>query len=118
MAVAIVAPTLLVAGPAFADHHASNRGSCSSPSNWRLDADTHDGRIEVTAKVDTPAAGQTWTWRIMHDSDVSAKGTRRTENNGSFSVERYLYDAAGRDQIGWRSHNGATGEQCNGGLTI
>ncbi len=94
-----------------------HRGSCSMNSHWKLKAKGDNGRIEVEGEVDSNKAGQTWTWTILHNGGVSARGTATTQPpSGSFEVRRLLVNAAGTDQIGWRSTNTGNGETCSGSL--
>lgn len=94
-----------------------HRGSCSMHSDWKLKAKGDNGRIEVEGEVDSNKAGQTWTWRILHNGAVSAHGTATTKPpSGSFDVRRLLVNAAGTDQIGWRATNTGSGETCAGSL--
>ncbi len=94
-----------------------HRGNCSMNADWKLKAKADNGRIEVEAEVDSNKAGQTWTWRILHNGGVSARGTATTQPpSGSFQVRRLLVNAAGTDQIGFRSTNPASGETCSGSL--
>lgn len=93
------------------------RGSCSGSANWKLKASPEDGRIEVEGEVDTNVAGNTWRWRILHNGNVSARGSATTNAaSGSFDVGRVLVNAAGTDSIGWRARNPKTGQTCRGGL--
>jgi uncharacterized membrane protein len=116
----------LAASTAAVPAHASggggdvrNSGHCSRHSTWKLKAKPDDGRIEVEAEVDSNVNGQHWTWRILHNGAVSARGSSTTTApSGSFTVERRVVNASGADRIGWRSHNAATGESCSGSLTI
>ena len=94
------------------------RGSCSGASDWKLKASPEDGRIEVEGEVDTNVNGQNWRWRILHDGDVTARGTATTVGpSGSFDVERRVVNSPGADSIGWRAVNPATGERCSGHLS-
>ncbi len=104
--------------PAFAnDADVIKRGSCSGAADWKLKASPEDGRIEVEGEVDTNVAGHAWRWRILHNGNVSARGTATTNaSSGSFSVRRVLVNAAGTDSIGWRARNPKTGQTCRGGL--
>lgn len=111
--------TLPAAAAAKDGGEVERRGNCSMSTDWKLKAKADDGRIEVEAEVDSNRSGQTWTWRILHNGGVSAHGTATTKPpSGSFEVRRLLVNAAGPDQIGWRSTNTATGETCSGGLTF
>ncbi len=93
------------------------RGNCSGSADWKLKAKTDNGRIEVEGEVDSNRNGQTWKWRIRHNGNVSARGTRSTHApSGSFSVTRRLVDASGTDSIGWRARNPASGQVCRGSL--
>lgn len=120
MALGLVATA--TATPALASGGADDvrtSGHCSGSSTWKLDAKPDNGRLEVAGEVDSNVVGQTWTWRILHNGDVSARGTATTTApSGSFEVHRRLVNAAGVDGVGWRAHNAATGESCAGDLTI
>lgn len=95
------------------------RGNCSMSADWELKAKADDGRIEVEAEVDSNGAGQVWTWRILHNGGISARGSATTKApSGSFEVRRLLVNAAGPDGIGWRATNAKSGETCSGGLTF
>jgi hypothetical protein len=121
-----VAAAALVASAAAAPAQASGGGDdvrksghCSANSTWKLKAKPDNGRLQVEGEVDSNRVGQTWTWRILHNGGVTARGTATTKApSGSFTVERRVVNAAGSDTIGWRSHNAATGESCAGSLTI
>jgi hypothetical protein len=77
------------------------RGSCTGASHWRVTVGSEDGRLEVEGEIDG-RAGHTWTWRIMHDGSVSAKGTRVTRR------------PSGSDTIVLRVRDTRTGERCVG----
>jgi hypothetical protein len=104
--------------PALAnDDDVIRRGPCSGSSDWKLKGSPEDGRIEVEGEVDSNHNGQTWRWRILHDGNVSARGTATTHApSGSFEVRRLLVNSPGVDQIGWRARNRANGEVCRGSL--
>lgn len=106
------------AAPALAnDADVIRTGACSGSAHWKLKASPENGRIEVEGEVDSNVAGQNWHWRILHNGNVSARGTATTTpRSGSFEVRRLLVNAAGTDSIGWRARNAATGQTCRGGL--
>ena len=114
----VSAATLLPAAAASAnDDDVIKRGSCSGSSDWKLKASPEDGRIEVEGEVDSNQVGQTWRWRILHNGEVTARGTAQTTApSGSFEVRRVLVNAPGTDRIGWRARNPQTGETCRGSL--
>jgi hypothetical protein len=119
-AVALAGTALLAtAGPALAnDADVIRRGGCSGSSDWKLKASPENGRIEVEGEVDSNRTGQTWKWRMLHNGQVSARGSATTTGpSGSFSVRRLMVDLAGTDQIGWRARNPVTGEVCRGSLS-
>ena len=94
-------------------------GSCSANSNWTLKAGPQNGRIEVEGEVDSNVSGQTWRWRMVHNGEVSAKGSATTGGRSeSFSVRRLMVDASGTDSIGWRARNPQSGETCSGNLSF
>ena len=122
---AALSTALLVAGAPLAssavakggDDRVIRTGSCSGTADWKLKAKSDDGRIEVEAEIDSDVSGQVWTWRILHNGGVSAKGRATTKPpSGSFEVERLLVNAPGTDNIGVRSTNVSTGETCAGNL--
>jgi hypothetical protein len=120
-AVALAGTALLAtAGPALAnDADVIRRGGCSGSSDWKLKASPENGRIEVEGEVDSNRTGQTWKWRMLHNGQVSARGSATTTGpSGSFDVRRVMVNLAGTDQIGWRATNPATGEVCRGNLSF
>lgn len=118
LAVAMGATVVLTGVPALAnDADVIKRGNCTGASDWKLKASPENGRIEVEGEVDSNVNGQEWNWRILHNGEVSARGTKTTTApSGSFSVRRLVVNAAGADGIGWRARNPKTGEVCRGGL--
>jgi hypothetical protein len=95
-------------------HDVVRRGSCTGATHWRITVGSEDGRLEVEGEIDG-RAGHTWTWRLMHDGSVSAKGTRVTRRpSGSFEVRRVLVNLRGTDSIVLRARDTRTGERCVG----
>jgi hypothetical protein len=111
---------MTLASPALAnDADVIKRGQCSGNSDWKLKASPENGRIEVEGEVDSNVNGQTWRWKMIHNGNVSAKGTATTSGpSGSFERRRLMVNASGDDQIGWRARNPQTGETCRGSLTF
>jgi hypothetical protein len=109
-----------VAGPALAnDADVIRRGGCSHHSDWKLKASPEDGRIEVEGEVDSNIGGQNWKWKMLHNGNVSARGSATTGGrSGSFEVRRLMVNSKGDDKIGWRAKNPASGEVCRGSLTF
>jgi len=111
---------LAMATPAVANENdVIKRGQCSGSSDWKLKASPQNGRIEVEGEVDSNVGGQNWHWRMLHNGNVSARGTSSTAGaSGSFDVRRVMVDAAGSDRIGWRARNAQTSETCRGSLAF
>src|SRR3954449_328860 len=94
-------------------------GNCSGSTDWKLKAKPDDGRIEVEGEIDSNRVGQTWTWRIVHNGRVSAKGSKTTHApSGSFRVERRLVNLAGADKLVFKASNPKSDETCRGVVTI
>jgi hypothetical protein len=119
-AVAVVPAFMLVGTQLSAsanDADVIRRGSCSGAADWKLKASPENGRIEVEGEVDSNRNGQTWKWRIKHDGSVTARGRATTKGpSGSFERRRVVANSAGRDRIGWRAVNVASGQTCSGHL--
>lgn len=115
-AVAIVA----MGSPAMASGDDIVRsGSCSGTASWKLKAGPDDGRIEVEGEVDANVNGRVWRWRILHNGHLAAHGKATTQApSGSFEVRRLLVNADGKDRIGWRARNVASGQVCRGSLRL
>jgi hypothetical protein len=101
-------------GPAVAgDDRVERTGSCSEGARWDLKVKTDDGRLEVEGEVDSNVNGQSWHWKIRHNGEVSARGTKSTVGpSGSFSVERRVVDLQGTDKIAFVARH--DGETCRG----
>jgi hypothetical protein len=117
---AVAAVTTLPAFPALAKgDDVVSRGSCSGTASWKLKAGPDDNRIQVEAEVDSNKAGQVWTWRLLHNGSLSAKGTSTTAGaSGSFTVRRTVTNLSGDDNLRFRAVRSATGEVCNGTVTF
>ena len=112
------AAVFALASPALAnDSDVKREGSCSARSDWKLKASEENNRIEVEGEVDSNVNGQNWRWRMLHNGNVSARGTATTvAPSGSFEVRRLMVDISGTDRIGFRATNPNTGEVCRGSL--
>jgi hypothetical protein len=118
--VAVTALTALPALPAAAkDGDVIRRGACEGSTNWKLKAGPEDGRIEVEGEIDSNRTGQTWRWRLRHNGDLTASGTKTTKGpSGSFEVRRVLVNLSGPDRIVFRARNLRSGEVCRGTVTF
>jgi hypothetical protein len=92
-------------------------GPCTGASHWSLELD-RETRIEADWEVHSVRAGQTWRVVMRHNGSVVWSGTRTTEHDGDFEVERSVTDASGADAIRVRAVNNRTGEVCRGGASI
>ena len=98
---------------ASGDDRVERTGQCSGSARWDLKVKTDDGGLEVEGEVDSNVNGQTWSWRIVHNGSVSARGTATTRGpSGSFSVERRLVDLQGTDKVVFRARH--DGQTCRG----
>lgn len=114
---ALGAVSTLPASASGGGREVERRGNCSASTDWKLKAKSDNGRLEVEAEIDSNVNGQTWTWRILHNGGVSARGRATTKPpSGSFEVRRLLINAPGTDSIGVHATNTSTGETCAGGL--
>ena len=109
-----------LAAPAFAnDADVIRRGNCSAGADWKLKASPENGRIEVEAEVDSNVTGQNWKWKLLHNGEISARGSATTTGrSGSFEVRRLMVNAPGQDSIGVQALNPKTGEVCRGSLNF
>ncbi|VXB16989.1 hypothetical protein [Nocardioides sp. AX2bis] len=102
---------------ASGDDRVERTGQCSGSARWDLKVKTDNGGLEVEGEVDSNVNGQTWSWRILHNGSVSARGTATTRGpSGSFSVERHITDLSGTDRVTFAaSRNGQT---CRGSINF
>ncbi len=118
LVLALVASASLVAVAAPADAKGGDvvrRGACAGSTHWKLKVGAEDGRLEVEGEIDSNRVGRTWTWRIVHNGSVSARGTATTKApSGSFTVRRLLVNRRGTDTVTLRSRNTRSGEVCRG----
>ncbi len=100
---AVLATVLVVAlgdvSPAAANHDgARQEGQCARGTRWRMEAENHDGRIELRVRFDTRHARQRWSWVLLHNGTLSDRGTARTSDTSrSFEIERTAVDVDGQD---------------------
>lgn len=106
---AVAAPAQAKGGDAV-----SNSAACAT-GTIKVKAKVDDGGLlEVEGEVDTNRVGQTWTWRIVRNGTVAAKGSKVTAApSGSFSVNRRIANPAGQDTIKFRAVRPATGTVCS-----
>lgn len=117
LALPLAAVSPAVASGGGGGNDVRTHGSCAGPAVWKLKVKPDSGRIEFEGEVDSNHNGQTWHWRILHNGNVSARGTSTTHApSGSFSVGRRVVNAAGTDTIGWRARDAASGQVCRGSL--
>jgi hypothetical protein len=120
-AIALTSTALLLpaASAEAKDGDIIKRGNCSGAADWKLKASPENGRIEVEGEVDVSRNGQSWNWRILHNGDVSAKGTKTTvAPSGSFEVRRVLVNLKGDDRIVFKARHPKSGQTCRGALTF
>ena len=115
---AIVAALPAVA-PAKNNPGVTRTGSCSGlGASWKLKAKHDDGRVETEFEVDQNRNGRRWNVVIRRNGVVVFRGVRITRPpSGSFSVNRRIADAAGRDRIVATARAVAGGVVCRGAVT-
>jgi hypothetical protein len=120
--VATLALTAIGAVPAYASHGGDDvvrRGACTGSTHVKVKAKHDDGRIEVEGEVDSNRNGQAWSWRLLHNGSVSARGTRTTKApSGSFEVHRRVVDLKGTDSLTFRARSTRSGEVCRGTVRL
>lgn len=93
-------------------------GSCSKSASSKLKVKPDDGRLETEFEVDQNRNGVRWKVTIRRNGKVAVKTSARTKApSGSFSVERRLGNAAGKDRISARATS-PSGEVCTASLSI
>jgi hypothetical protein len=120
VATAVLAGGLLAAVPAAArDGDVTKAGRCTGSSRAELKVGARDGGFEAEFEVDSNVVGQRWTVRMNRNGKRVALVQRRTvAPSGSFSYERRLGNAPGRDTIIAKATNAATGETCRAKLVV
>ena len=108
-----------VALPAVAPAKLSRRDADGRLSglgaNWKLKAKHDDGRVETEFEVDQNVNGRRWNVVIRQNGVVVFRGARVTRApSGSFSVNRRIANAAGRDRIVATARSVVGGGVCRG----
>ena len=112
---------LVVAAPALAggDKEVTRNGSCSGTTDWKLELDRDDGRIETEFEVDQNRNGERWRVTLKRDGNRFFRGVKTTRApSGSFEVNRRPLNHLGPDRITARAVNLGSGEVCRGAATI
>ena len=107
-------------GPAK-DGHVSARSApvkdsapCADVSRTRLRiVSDDDGVLDATGIVWTPGTDR-WTWRFMHNSDLSARGEAKAHpgKGPAFQVTRSMVNLIGPDHFVFRAKNLVDDEVC------
>jgi hypothetical protein len=99
------------------DDEMRREGSCSGPSDWRLEVRHEDARtLRVRFRIEHGPAGAVWELFLSDNGTRFFAGTRRADGNGEVRVRRYPKDLAGTDHIKGYGYNRTTGEVCSGSL--
>lgn len=95
-------------------------GVCSGlGASWKLKAKHDDGRVETEFDVDQNRNGRRWNVVIRRNGVVVFRGSRITRPpSGSFSVNRRIANAAGRDRIVATARSVVGGGVCRGVVTV
>ncbi len=95
-------------------------GSCSGlGADWKLKAKHDDGRVETEFEVDQNVVGRRWNVVIRRNGVVVFRGARITRPpSGSFSINRRIRNALGRDRIVATARSAGGGAVCRGVVTV
>lgn len=114
---ATLAAPVAVAGDAEID-----RGGCESARSstyYKLRVNSTENSRFIVAGVVVSDDTDEWVWKLLHNEEVSARGTVQARNaDRSFKITRQMIDAPGTDVIGFRAENTVTGEVCRGELAL
>lgn len=93
-------------------------GDCTGASTATLKVKPDDGLLETEFEVDQNRAGVAWRVVLRRDGRTVARTTATTRApSGSFSVERRLRDAAGRNVVTARATS-PSGEVCTARVRV
>jgi hypothetical protein len=117
LAIAVAPPAV---APARNNPGVTRTGVCSGlGANWKLKAKHDDGRVETEFEVDQNRNGRRWNVVIRRNGVVVFRGSRITRPpSGSFSVNRRIANAAGRDRIVATARSVVGGGVCRGVVTV
>ena len=117
LAIAVALPAV---APGKTNPGVTRTGLCSGAgASWKLKAKHEDGRIETEFEVDQNVMGRRWNVVIRRNGVVVFRGARITRPpSGSFSINRRIANAAGRDRIVATARAVAGGAVCRGTVTL
>jgi hypothetical protein len=117
LAVVVALPAV---APAKNNPGVMRTGVCSGiGASWKLKAKHDDGRVETEFEVDQNRNGRRWNVVIRRNGVVVFRGSRITRPpSGSFSVNRRIANAAGRDRIVATARSVVGGGVCRGVVTV
>jgi hypothetical protein len=93
-------------------------GSCTKSATSKLKVKPDNGRLETEFEVDQNRNGVRWHVTIRRNGKVAVRTSATTKApSGSFSIERRLGNAAGKDRISARATS-PSGEVCTASLSI
>ena len=117
LAIGVALPAV---APAKNNPGVTRTGVCSGlGANWKLKAKHDDGRVEAEFEVDQNVNGRRWNVVIRRNGVVVFRGSRITRPpSGSFSVNRRIANAAGRDRIVATARSVAGGGVCRGVVSV
>ena len=117
LAIAVALPAV---APARNNPGVTRTGVCSGlGASWKLKAKHDDGRVETEFEVDQNRNGRRWNVVIRRNGVAVFRGSRITRPpSGSFSINRRIADAAGRDRIVATARSVVGGGVCRGVVTV
>jgi hypothetical protein len=117
LAIAVALPAV---APAKNNPGVTRTGVCSGlGASWKLKAKHDDGRVETEFEVDQNRNGRRWNVVIRRNGVVVFRGSRITRPpSGSFSINRRIVNAVGRDRIVATARSVVGGGVCRGVVTV
>lgn len=112
--------TAVEGGPVKGDHvnqrsaAVKDTDSCSDQSTTRLRVGSEDSGVLVATGTVWTQGTDRWSWRFMHNSDLSAHGVAKAHRGKreAFQVTRSMVNLIGPDHFVFRAKNLKTDEVC------
>ena len=121
LAALTMAQATAVEGGPVKDGHVSQRSApakdtdpCSRQSTTRLRIDSEDSGVLVATGMVWTQGTDRWSWRFMHNSDLSARGVAKAHpgKGQAFQVTRSMVNLIGPDHFVFRAKNLQDSEVC------
>jgi hypothetical protein len=93
---------------------AKDTETCARQSTTRLRVASQDSGVLVATGMVWTQGTDRWSWRFMHNSDLSARGVAKAHpgKGQAFQVTRSMVNLIGPDHFVFRAKNRKDGEVC------